>query len=267
LTALDEARNALRDRLGGGARYDDPTAPAKELAWARSGTAYFARKLNELTDSELLASSFPGGSTRRRVVAELSYQARALAQYIEWARMGIEDPKIDPFASIADDVALAVTLQAGALRHLFQHSEVHLNVEWRDLDAEGWNATFQLQDRTQLTARQTAWIRANSIWQRAVDLCNGGSFDDFPAGLVDALLLDAATNWNGETSYILRPNDRDLTIKLGHSSAGSLVVGSAANLARWITGRGVRELTGESLSVRPAGRKNTVHFMKGLRDD
>jgi len=140
-------------------------------------------------------------------------------------------------------------------------------VEWRDLDAEGWSATFQLQDRTELTARQTAWIRANSIWQRAVDLGNGGSFDDFPDGLIDAVLLDAAANWNGETSYILRPSDRDLTIKLGHSAADPLVVGSAANLARWITGRGVRDLTGENLSVCPAGQRNTVHFMKGRRDD
>lgn len=197
MTALDEARSALRDRLGVGARYDDPAAPAKELAWARTGTAYFARKLNELTDAELLAPAAAGEGTRRRVVAEVSYQARALAQYIEWARMRVNHPPSDPFASVADDVSLAVTLPAGALRNLFQHSEIHLNVEWRDLSAEGWNATFQLQDGTRISARQTAWIRARSIWQRAVDLGNGGSFDDFPGGFVDALLLDAAANGNG----------------------------------------------------------------------
>ena len=251
MTALDEARSALRDRLGVGARYDDEAAPARELAWARTGTAYFARKLNELTDAELLAPEGAGEGTRRRVVAEVSYQARALAQYIEWARMRVDHPPSDPFSSISDEVALAVTLPAGALRNLFQHSEVHLNVEWRDLNAEGWSAIFDTRNGKQMSARQTAWIRARSIWQRTVDLCNGGSFDNFPAGLVDALLLDAAANWNGETSYILRPSDRDLTIELGHSSAASLVAGSAANLARWITGRGVRDLTGENLSVRP----------------
>jgi len=246
LTTLDNARNALRDRLGGGARYDDPAAPARELAWARTGTAYFARKLNELTDAELLAPTLAAGGTRRRVVAEVCYQARALAQYIEWACMGIDHPTSDPFSSMSNDVALAVTLQAGALRNLFQHSEVHLNVEWRDLDAEGWNAVLHLRGGTKMSARQTAWIRAKSIWLRAVDLGNGGSFDDFPADLIDAMLVDAAANWDGEESYQVRPSDRNLTIQVGKSSPVSQVVGTAANLARWLAGRGVRNLISEN---------------------
>lgn len=266
MTTLDDARSALRDRLGIGARYDDPAAPARELAWARTGTAYFARRLNELTDAELLAPTLADGGTRRRAVAEISYQARALAQYIEWARMRVDRPTSDPFSSMADDVALAVTLQAGALRNLFQHSEVHLNVEWRDLDAEGWSAVFRTQGGTQIPVRQTAWIRARSIWLRAVDLGNGGSFDDFPADLIDAMLQDAAANWNGEESYQLRPSDRNLTIELGQTSSVSPVVGTAADLARWLAGRGARNLTGDNLSVRPRAA-NMDHVMKGQRDD
>ncbi len=266
MTTLDDARSALRDRLGVGARYDDPAAPARELAWARTGTAYFARKLNELTDVELLAPVMVGDRSRRRVVAEVSYQARALAQYIEWARLRVVHPTSVPFSSMPNDVALAVTLQAGALRNLFQHSEVHLNVEWRDLDAEGWCAAFYMQGGTQMSARQTAWIRARSIWLRAVDLGNGGSFDDFPADLIDAILLDAAANWDGEKSYKLRPSDRNLTIDIGHTSPVSFVVGTAANLARWLTGRGVRNLFSENSSVRPLAA-NMDHFMKGQRDD
>jgi maleylpyruvate isomerase len=221
LTALDEARSALRDRLGVGARYDDLAAPTRELAWARTGTAYFARKLNELTDVELLAPATIGNRSRRCVVAEASYQARALAQYIEWARMRVVRPASDPFCNISDDVALAVTLQAGALRNLFQHSEVHLNVEWRDLDAEGWNARFHVQSGRQMSARQTVWIRARSIWLGTVDLGNGGSFADFPADLIDAMLQDAVANWEGEESYQLRPSDRNLTIDVGQTSSSS----------------------------------------------
>lgn len=232
MTALDDARSALRERLGVGARYDDPAAPAKELAWARTGTAYFARKLNELTDAELLAPTTVGDRSRRRVVAEVSYQARALAQYIEWARMRVDRPTSDPFSSISDDVALAVTLQAGALRNLFQHSEVHLNVEWRDLDAEGWSAVLRMPGGTQMPVRRTAWIRAFSIWLRAVDLGNGGSFDDFPADLIDAMLQDAAANWDGQESYQLRPSDRHLMIPLGQTCPVSQVVGTAADLVR-----------------------------------
>jgi maleylpyruvate isomerase len=199
VTSLGEARSALRVRLGNGARYDDPAAPAKHLAWARLGTAYFARKLNELTDSDLFEPENGVGLVRRRIIARVSYQARGLAQYLEWARQGSPREATDPFANIGDDVMLAVTLPAGALRHLFQHSEIHLNVEWRDLDATAWEATFVLNNGRSMTARDTAWIRARTIWESAVDLQNGARLDDFPPELVDALPHDRTRDWTGDT--------------------------------------------------------------------
>jgi maleylpyruvate isomerase len=62
----EEARALLRERQGAGARYDSPIAPARDLLWARRGTAYFARKLNELSDSELDAPSRVAGWSRDR---------------------------------------------------------------------------------------------------------------------------------------------------------------------------------------------------------
>ncbi len=81
----DEAagRAALRLRQGRGARYDAPVAPTHDLLLARRGTAYFARKLNELSDAQLDGSSLCRGRARRHVVAHVAYHARSLAQLIE----------------------------------------------------------------------------------------------------------------------------------------------------------------------------------------
>ena len=132
--SLEAERAALRARLGAGARYDAPSAPAEDLVLARRGTAYFARKLNELTDRELDAPSLVPGWTRRHLVAHVGYHARALTRLADWGRTGIETPMHASAAERDAEIDLGVTLPAQALRHLFTHSAVHLNVVWRDLE-------------------------------------------------------------------------------------------------------------------------------------
>lgn len=248
MTELDAARASLRHRLGSGARYDDPAAPSHELAWARTGTAYFARKLNELSDADLLNPTSRLARERRRTVAEVSYHARALAQCLEWIREN-QEPQYDPFAAIATDAAFAVTLQPAALRNLFQHSEVHLNVEWRDLTASGWAAAIRLPGGREMAARATAGSRALFIWLRTVDLGNGGTFRDFPPGLIDAILTHAAQNWRSGATYILSAVDRDTPVKLGDGPTALRVSGIAADLAGWVSGREARNLTPDRLSI------------------
>ena len=206
MNGLDAARAELRDRLGLGARYDDPAAPARDLLWARTGTAYFARKLNELSDADLVAVPTAACRSRRQIVAGISYQARALAQCVEWIRHGIEKPEIDPF-EIDEQVNMAVTLQPGALRHLFHHSAIHLNVEWRDLTASGWSAEIAWPDGSKLSARASASIRARSLWFEAVNLGNGGALADLPADLIASARASLSEN----PSYNLDPSDRSGT--------------------------------------------------------
>src|SRR5699024_8109108 len=134
--SLDGARAALRARQGAGARYDSPNAPATELAWARGGTAYFARKLGGLTDDALIGPSLLPGWNRAALVAHVGYNARALTRLCEWARTGTETPMYASTEQRGAEIERGATLPPRALRHLFSHSEVHLSVEWRDLDDE-----------------------------------------------------------------------------------------------------------------------------------
>ena len=66
-----------------------------------------------------------------------------------------------------EDIAFGATLPAHALRYLFSHSGVHLNVEWRDLDAAGWaREVISLAGET-VPVAPTPWRRARAIWGTA----------------------------------------------------------------------------------------------------
>ena len=180
---LDLARAALRARQGAGARYEAATAPAQDLALARLGAAYFARKLNELSDAELAMLSARPGWTRARVAASVALQAREIAQAIEDA-LGLESDERAATDRAALD--LAETLPPRALRHLCAHADVHLAVVWRDVPEAGWAGQVALARGTTdicATPRQ----RAIALWAGALALGNGGRLRDVPQGLRDEL--------------------------------------------------------------------------------
>ena len=188
----DEAHAALRERQGAGARYDSTAAPAQDLLWARRGAAYFARKLNELDDRALDGPSLVPGIGRRLLVSRIGYQARALARIAEaarngWTRESLGDPDQPP-----DDETLGATLPAHALRYLYAHSQVHLNVEWRDLPDAAWDRPVETLDGRRVTPRQTVGERTASIWRHAIDLGNGGTIRDVPPDLLAAIGTDTA---------------------------------------------------------------------------
>ncbi|MDR0945590.1 MAG: maleylpyruvate isomerase N-terminal domain-containing protein, partial [Bifidobacteriaceae bacterium] len=143
------AQAELRERQGKGARYDAQGAPHELLSLARRGTAYFLRQLNQLSDEDLDGPSGLPGWSRRHLVAHVGYNARALAHLAYWARTGIETPMYASPTARDDQIRLGASLPARALRHLIDHSWIHLNVEWRDLTTEQWGhhvQTFQGRD-------------------------------------------------------------------------------------------------------------------------
>ncbi|MDQ0316355.1 maleylpyruvate isomerase family mycothiol-dependent enzyme [Amorphus orientalis] len=236
----DAARAALRERQGAGARYDAAAAPHADLVWARRGTAYFARKLNELADNELDQPSLVDGWNRRQVAAHVGYHARALSRLVDWARTGVETPMYASEEQHAEEVASGATLPSRALRNLFHHTEVHLNVEWRDLTDQGWDAVVRDDAGRDLPIRRTPFLRAREVWVRAVDLDNGGSFRDFPPEFLDRLRDEIVAGWSasGEgPDLVLAASDRSETVSIG-SGAGPTVSGRQADLVRWMTGRG-----------------------------
>ena len=160
-TTLESAREQLRRRQGLGARYDAPGSPARDLDWSRRGTAYFARKLNELSDADLDGDSRVPGWSRRHVVAFTAYHARMLTRVTETARTGIAVSLFATDSQRDEEIEDGATLPSSALRHLVAHADVHLNVEWRDLTTEQWDR--RLPFKSPANARETPWMRAKQV--------------------------------------------------------------------------------------------------------
>lgn len=243
-TTPEESRAAERERQGPGARYDSPDAPARELAWARLGTAYIARSLNELTDAQLGGPSLLPGWTRRHVVAHVGYNARALTRLVAWARTGTETPMYASPQHRDTEIRHGATLPARALRSLFAHSAAHLNVEWRDLPGPGWDVQVRTAQGRVVPARETAWMRAREVWVHAVDLDNRASVREFPPDLVQELVADVLRAWQRREERVdltLSPHGQE-PIVLG--AGGPTIAGAPDALAGWLMGRvGTHELT------------------------
>jgi maleylpyruvate isomerase len=222
------------------------------LLLARRGTAYFERKLAELADDEFDGPSLLPGWDRRHVIAHVGYNARALTHLTEWAATGIENPMYATADARNAEIEYGATLSPAALRNLSAHAAVHLNVEWRDLSPEAWNTQVRTAQGRIVPASETVWMRTREVWLHAVDLDNGGSVTDFPAELGDRLQADVLGAWarrqaeEGIPNFVLRADDRaDIRSVTGGTDDGVELLGTAAALTRWATGRG-------SLGVRAA---------------
>lgn len=180
-TTLEDARQALRQRQGAGARYDAPSAPTGHLDLARRGTAYFARLLNDLPDSGLDGASKVPGMSRRQLIAEIAYDARLLGEIIAWARGG-KTALLPREAVISEEDRDFGSIQPShALRYLFEHTAIHLNVEWRDMTDADWGKSVADSSGRVIELRQTPLLRAERIWQSAMALDCGGRVVDMPA--------------------------------------------------------------------------------------
>ncbi|SCX35277.1 maleylpyruvate isomerase family mycothiol-dependent enzyme [Agrobacterium rosae] len=250
--SIEEAHDALRERQGEGARYDAVEAPGTDLALARLGSAYFFRKLNELTDAELDRPSLVPGWSRRHLIADIGYQARRLARLVEAARSLRREESLDEPDAQNEDVDFGASLPAHALRYLYRHSQVHLDVEWRDLDAAGWLFTVRSLRGDMVPVAETPRLRSRAIWLAAVDLDNGGSFRDFPNSVTDSLLEDVAVNLHrgpAIPSVRLLRSDRSDAVIVG--SGECVVSGTSSDLLRWLSGRGARRISGDKAGFEP----------------
>jgi maleylpyruvate isomerase len=232
------------------ARHDQTTDPEllQALLQARRGTAFFARKLNELSDAELDGASLLPGWSRRHITAHVGYNARAIARLVEWAATGVETPMYASTAVRDHEIDFGATLSPIALRHLFDHSAVHLNVEWRDLPEDAWHHKVRTIQGREVPATETIWMRTREVWIHAVDLDNGASFSDVPEQVLSRLLKDITGVWKN------REEDKDLVLRIhgpgSPSEIGDLtsidpeiVSGTLSDITAWASGRPATDIS------------------------
>lgn len=213
------------------------------LLTARRGTAFFARKLGELSHDGLDAPSLLPGWTRRHVIAHVGYNARAVARLLEWAATGAETPMYSSPEARNREIEFGATLPPVALQNLFDHSAVHLSVEWRDLPAHRWGAMVRTAQGRLVPVSETVWMRTREVWVHAVDLGNGARFADIPAEVLRRLLADVWAAWDkrGDTARLaLRvAGGADEGLSLGEPTPEATIVeGPLPAVVRWALGRG-----------------------------
>lgn len=211
----------------------DLTDDVEILEWlllARRGTAYFARKLNELDDAALAQPSLLPGWSRRHLVAHVGYNARGLARLVDWARTGVENPMYPSIAAREREIELGATLSANALRNLAEHAAIHLNVEWRDLPAARWQAEVRTVQGRSIPISETVWMRIREVWIHAVDLNNGARFSDIPESILLRLKAEILAAWDSRGEQFSIPD------------------GELAEQVQWMSGRAAQS---QGLAIPP----------------
>lgn len=246
------------------ARFDLATDPAvrSDLLDARRATAFFARKLNELGDAELDAPTLLPDWSRRHLVAHLGYNARGLCRLVAWGNTGIETPMYASAEQRDREIERGATLLPHALRHLFDHAAVSLNVEWRDTDDSGWDATVRTAQGRLVPLTETIWMRTRELWIHAVDLDNGARWSDVPEHVTLRLLADITGAWAARSQspvFELRTpggavvaGGRGPDADAEAPAEAVTIEGELADLLAWAAGR-ARAAEEERLTARSGG--------------
>nr|GLK38922.1 maleylpyruvate isomerase [Rhodococcus wratislaviensis] len=214
---------------------------SERLLIARRGTAYFAQRLAELSDSDLDGETLLSGWSRRHLLAHVGYNAAALCRLLDWAATGVQTPMYASPEQRGREIAEGATLSAAALRNLFDHTVARLDEKWRNLPASAWDAQVRTAQGRLVPVSETAWMRTREVWIHAVDLDNGGRFGDFPDVVLESLLTDIIGMWRRKdlgASLMLAVDGGEPVAVQPDSPPAEKVSGPLAAVVRWAAGRG-----------------------------
>ncbi len=114
---------------------------------------------------------------------DVSFAARRQALMLESLFRGRTTDLSPDLERQFSDFDFAETLPPQAIRHLFRHSEVHLNVCWRDLSDTQWDLEYAMPNGSVATPRLLPRLRAVQVWHAALGLANGASARYLPVEL------------------------------------------------------------------------------------
>lgn len=230
----------------------DATELTQRLDWMERGSVAFQAGLDEIPDSAFPSGSTLPGWTIAHLVAHVGYNAQALSRLVRWARTGVETPMYPSADARNAEIAEGALLSPAELRDLARESDSRLRADIAELST--WDAKVVTAQGRTVPATEIPWMRAREVWIHAVDL-GGIDFEDFDDDLIDALISDIAAlrqGRQGHPAVLIEPTDRERSWHIGTDPVG--VRGSAANLLRWLAGRGARGIDAEGGAVPELGR-------------
>jgi maleylpyruvate isomerase len=209
------------------------------LGWVTDG-----QQLAEHAAAGLDAAALRGPSrlatwSRGHVLSHLARNADALTNLLTWARTGVEARMYSSPAEREDGI------RAGAPRELPEQLADLTESGARFLRA----AHAVPEDRRsfpvisgqgrRIPASEVPWLRVREIWLHLVDLDAGYDIDVLPDAIAWALTADVAAWMTPRTQATVDLHAHGLAaVRLGPgTTAGSVIEGSAQQIAGWLTGR------------------------------
>ncbi|MFE0025581.1 maleylpyruvate isomerase family mycothiol-dependent enzyme [Amycolatopsis sp. NPDC059021] len=215
----------------------------QRLAWIETGAERVLSHVDGLPDAEFAAASTLPGWTVAHLVAHIGYNAKALSRLLRWARTGVVTPMYADGGIRNAEIGHGAALPPAELRELVRGFDTRLRAELAEFPGDGWETFVVTAQGQAVPVAEVPWLRTRELWIHGADLGIGAGFDDFPPELLDALLTDLTAARRGKApGLLLCPVDRTRTWQVPGVRPAT-VDGSAADLCRWLTGRGAGALT------------------------
>jgi maleylpyruvate isomerase len=215
------------------------TARPRTLDWMTAGYDYFALCLRQVSDDQLDRPSGLPGWSGKHVVAHVGHNAGALARLTHWAATGTPTPMYDSPAARGAEIESGALWPAPKLRAFVDAEQYRLTAALRELTRDQWQAEVVTAQGRTVPATGIPWLRSRELWIHSCDLGATGDFRDFPADFLDALIGDALDRRRTAQSVTItvQPTDRAGAPE-AIADPDTHVEAPAADLARWLTGRG-----------------------------
>lgn len=227
---------------------------SSSLSWMRQGTGLLLATLEELPDAELDGATALPAWSRRHLVAHLGFNAQALCRLAAWARTGVRTPMYASSEQRDQEIAGAADWPPERLRAFVRETAAGLEADLAGLGPQDWTAEVVTAQGRTVPASDVPWMRTREVAVHLVDLGAGTAFGDLPQDLCEALVDDVAglRSRRGDGPALELAGGPGRTWTVAGAGAPVRVEGSAAGLARWLTGRGADELPpGQALPELP----------------
>jgi maleylpyruvate isomerase len=219
--------------------------PNLELNWMAEGFQYVVAELSRLDDDAVDEPSALPGWSRKHVVSHLGFNARAVRRLVDWAHTGEVTPMYPSPMAREQEIDEGAQWTAARLREFIHTEQESLSRAMNALDDTEWSSDVITGQGRTVAASELPWMRTRELWIHAADLNAGGDVVDFPAGIIDRLVVEVVNKRRaGDAPGLdVHPTDRALSGLTPIPGAPCLVEGSAADLARWLTRRETRGLS------------------------
>jgi maleylpyruvate isomerase len=217
------------------------------LEWMDDATALLLRALDDLSDDDLGRPTALDGWTRRHLLAHLGYNAQALTRLAAWARTGVRTPMYDSAEQRTSEIEDGAGWEPARLRLFVAETARTLAAELTALPDGAWQREVVTAQARTVPATEIPWMRTREVAVHAVDLAAGVDFDDLPDDMCAALVADVAAlrSARADGPALELVSSAGERWRVNGEGEPARVDGRACDLARWLTGRGVGDLTNE----------------------